>query len=160
MNRTETLADIAARYPAIPASVAETHWRKSDAYLRMLNRKYAAHTDGGTLTQFVKDVAADVADASRCRPRRTAERRAGMTALGRVPGRENEKTTVGNGGMKSFGMKESADYRVYVRGSKCAGCPKWGACAVKCKIDKSDFEAAKAGMAEADEAAKAGKDAK
>ena len=62
--------------------------------------------------------------------------------------------------MKSFGMKESSDYRVYVRGSKCAGCPKWGACAVKCKIDKSDFEAAKAGMAEADEAAKAGKDAK
>ena len=80
-----------------------------------------------------------------------------MTALGRVLGRENEKTTGGNGGMKSFGMKESADYRVYVRGSKCAGCPKWGACAVKCKIDKSDFEAAKAGMAEADEAAKAGK---
>ena len=25
MNRTETLADIAARYPAIPASVAEAH---------------------------------------------------------------------------------------------------------------------------------------
>ncbi len=59
--------------------------------------------------------------------------------------------------MKSCGMKESSDYRTYVRGSKCAGCPKWGACAVKCKIDKSDFEAAKAGMAEADEAAKAGK---
>jgi len=78
MNRTETLADIAARYPAIPASVAEKHWRKSDAYLRMLNRKYAAHTDCGTLTQFVKDVAAEVADARRCRPRRTAERRAGL----------------------------------------------------------------------------------
>jgi hypothetical protein len=31
MTRTETLADIAARYPAIPASVAERHWRKSDA---------------------------------------------------------------------------------------------------------------------------------
>ena len=64
MNRTETLADIAARYPAIPASVAKMHWRKSDAFLRMLNRKYAAHTDGGTLTQFVRDVAADVADAT------------------------------------------------------------------------------------------------
>ena len=45
--------------------------------------------------------------------------------------------------MKSFGMKESADYRAYVRGSKCAGCPRWGACDVKCKIDKADFEAAK-----------------
>ena len=78
MNRTETLADIAARYPAIPASVAEKHWRKSDAYLRMLNRKHAAHIGGGTLTQFVRDVAAEVADASRCRPRRTAERRAGL----------------------------------------------------------------------------------
>jgi len=75
MNRTETLADIAARYPAIPASVAETHWRKSDAFLRMLARKYAAHADGGTLTQFVRDVAADVADAANCRPRRTAARR-------------------------------------------------------------------------------------
>ncbi len=78
MTRTETLADIAARYPAIPASVAERHWRKSDAFLRMLNRKYAAHTDGGTMTRFVKDVAADVADARRCRPRRTVERRAGL----------------------------------------------------------------------------------
>ena len=75
MNRTSTLADIAARYPAIPASVAKMHWRKSDAFLRMLNRKYAAHTDGGTLTQFVRDVAADVADAANCRPRRTAARR-------------------------------------------------------------------------------------
>ena len=78
MSRTETLADIASRYPAIQASVAEKHWRKSDAYLRLLNRKYAAHTDGGTLTQFVKDVCAEVADASLCRPRRTCERRAGM----------------------------------------------------------------------------------
>ena len=59
--------------------------------------------------------------------------------------------------MKSFGMKESVDYREYVRGSKCAGCPKWGACAVKCKIDKADFESAKAG---ANKAAKAGKGAK
>ena len=59
-----TLTDIAARYPAIPASVAETHWRKSDAFLRMLNRKYAAHSGDGTLTQFVRDVAAEVADAT------------------------------------------------------------------------------------------------
>ena len=72
MSRTETLADIAARYTAIPASVAERHWRKSDAFLRMLNRKYAAHTDGGTMTRFVKDVAAEVADARLCRPRRTS----------------------------------------------------------------------------------------
>ena len=78
MNRTETLADIAARYPAIPASVAERHWRKSDAYLRMLNRKHAAHIGGVTLTQFVRDVAAEVADARLCRPRRTADRRAGL----------------------------------------------------------------------------------
>ena len=78
MNRTETLADIAARYPAIPDSVAEAHWRKSDAFLRMLNRKHAAHTGGGTLTQFVRDVAAEVADARLCRPRRAAERRAGL----------------------------------------------------------------------------------
>ena len=76
MSRTSTLADIASRYPAIPASVAERHWRKSDAYMRMLNRKYAAHTDGGTLTQFVKDVATEVADTANCRPRRTVERRA------------------------------------------------------------------------------------
>ena len=78
MTRTEKIADIATRYPAIPVSVAKAHWRKSDAYLRMLNRKYAAHTDGGTLTQVVKDVAAEGADASRCRPRRTAGRRAGL----------------------------------------------------------------------------------
>ena len=78
MNRTETLADIRARYPAIPGSVAETHWRKSEAYLRMLNRKYASHTNDGTLTQFVRDVAAEVADASRCRPNMTHARRAGM----------------------------------------------------------------------------------
>lgn len=78
MSRTSTLADIAARYPAIPASVAERHWRKSDAYLRMLNRKYAAHTDCGTLTQFVRDVAADVADAANCRPRMKIARRAGL----------------------------------------------------------------------------------
>ena len=71
MTRTETLADIAARYPAIPASVAKMHWRKSDAFLRMLNRKYAAHTDGGTLTQFVRDVAAEVADARPRRPERS-----------------------------------------------------------------------------------------
>ena len=71
MNRTETLADIAARYPAIPVRVAEKHWRKSDAFLRMLNRKYAAHTDGGTLTQFVRDVAAEVADAMPRRPERS-----------------------------------------------------------------------------------------
>ena len=57
-------------------------------------------------------------------------------------------------GMKSFGMKESSDYRAYVRGSKCAGCPRWGACAVKCRLDDADFEKAKAG---ANEAAKAGK---
>ena len=43
--------------------------------------------------------------------------------------------------------KESADCRVYARGSKCAGCPRWGACAVKCKIDKADFEAGKAKLA-------------
>ena len=61
--------------------------------------------------------------------------------------------------MKSFGMKESSDYRAYVRGSKCAGCPRWGACAVKCRLDDADFEKAKAGMAEADEAAQAGKGA-
>ena len=78
MTRTETLADIAARYPAIPASVAKRHWRKSDAFLRMLNRKYASHTDGGTLPQVVNDVASEVDDARLCRPRRTAERRAGL----------------------------------------------------------------------------------
>ena len=60
--------------------------------------------------------------------------------------------------MKSCGMKESSDFRAYVRGSKCAGCPRWGACAVKCRLDDADFESAKAGMAEADEAAKDGKD--
>ena len=57
MTRTEALADIRARFPAIPKSVAERHWRKSDAFLRMLASKYAAHTNGGTLTQFVRDVA-------------------------------------------------------------------------------------------------------
>lgn len=78
MTRTETLADIASRYPAIPASVAERHWRKSDAFMRMLNRQHAAHTNGGTLTQSARYVAAEVADASRCRPRQTQARRAGM----------------------------------------------------------------------------------
>jgi hypothetical protein len=78
MTRTETLADIASRYPAIPASVAEKNWRKSDAFLRMLNRKYVAHSVDGTLTRFVRDVAAEVADASRCRPRQTQARRAGL----------------------------------------------------------------------------------
>jgi len=78
MTRTEMLDYIAARYPAIPASVAKMHWRKSDAFLRLLNRKYASHADGGTLPQVVKDVAAEGADASRCRPRRTAGRRAGL----------------------------------------------------------------------------------
>ena len=58
MTRTETLADIASRYPAIPKSVAEKHWRKSDAFLRMLNRKYAAHSGDGTLTQFVRSILA------------------------------------------------------------------------------------------------------
>lgn len=77
MNRAETIADIRARFPAIPASVAERHWRKSEAFLRMLHRKYVAHSCGGTLTQFVRDVA-EVADASRCRPRQTQARRAGM----------------------------------------------------------------------------------
>ena len=78
MTRTEKIADIATRYPAIPVSVAKAHWRKSDAYLRMLNRKYASHADGGTLKQVVNDVASEVADASRCRPTRTAGRRAGL----------------------------------------------------------------------------------
>jgi hypothetical protein len=78
MTRTEALADIRARFPAIPASVAEKHWRKSDAFLRMLNRKHAANIGGGTLTQFVRDVAAEVADTANCRPRRTVERRAGL----------------------------------------------------------------------------------
>jgi len=78
MTRTEALADIRARFPAIPKSVAERHWRKSDAFLRMLASKYAAHTNGGTLTQFVRDVAAEVADTANCRPRRTVERRAGL----------------------------------------------------------------------------------
>jgi len=78
MTRTEKIADIATRYPAIPVSVAKAHWRKSEAYLRMLNRKYASHADGGTLPQVVNDVASEVDDARLCRPRRTAERRAGL----------------------------------------------------------------------------------
>lgn len=59
--------------------------------------------------------------------------------------------------MKSFGMKESSDYRLYVRGSKCAGCPRWGACEVKCRLDDADFDCVRAGT---NEAAKAGKDGK
>ena len=78
MSRTSTLADIASRYLAILKSVVERHWRKSDAFLRMLASKYAANTNGGTLTQFVRDVAAEVADTANCRPRRTVERRAGL----------------------------------------------------------------------------------
>ena len=78
MSRASTLADIAARYPAIPASVAKRHWRKSDAFLRMLNRKYAAHTDGGTMTRFVKDVAAEVADATT----KTTKRKAAKAGKG------------------------------------------------------------------------------
>lgn len=37
---------------------------------------------------------------------------------------------------------KAADYRVYARGSKCAGCPRWGRCDVKCKIDAADIKAA------------------
>jgi len=76
MNRTETLADIRARYPAIPKSVVERHWRKSEAFLRMLHRKYVAHSGDGTLTRFVRDVASEVADSTLCRPNMTQARRA------------------------------------------------------------------------------------
>ena len=51
---------------------------------------------------------------------------------------------------------KAADCRAYVRGSKCAGCPRWGACATKCKIDAADIKAAKAGMNKAAQAGKEG----
>lgn len=44
MTRTEAMADIAKRFPAIPRSQAEKHWRKSDAFLRMLASKYSPQT--------------------------------------------------------------------------------------------------------------------
>jgi ferredoxin len=57
--------------------------------------------------------------------------------------------------MKAFsGIKASADFRAYARGSKCAGCPRWGACATKCKLDAADIKAAKAGMNKAAKAEK------
>lgn len=60
MTRTEALADIASRYPAIPKSVAERHWRKSDQFLGMMNRRYESGTAGCVLF----DVAAEAPDAT------------------------------------------------------------------------------------------------
>ncbi len=54
---------------------------------------------------------------------------------------------------------KAADYRAYVRGSKCAGCPRWGACATKCKIDAADIKAAMGEIAAAVKAAEENKKA-
>lgn len=60
MTRTEAMADIAERFPAIPRSQAEKHWRKSDKFLGMMNRRYECGTAGCVLF----DVAAEAPDAT------------------------------------------------------------------------------------------------
>jgi hypothetical protein len=60
MTRTEAMADIAKRFPAIPRSQAEKHWRKSDKFLSMMNRRY----ESGTAGRVLFDVAAEAPDAT------------------------------------------------------------------------------------------------
>ena len=60
MTREQAGARIAEVFPAIPQSVAERHWRKSDQFLGMMNRRYESGTAGCVLF----DVAAEAPDAT------------------------------------------------------------------------------------------------
>lgn len=44
MTKKEAMAYIAKKFPAIPRKQAAKHWRKSDAFLRMLASKYSPQT--------------------------------------------------------------------------------------------------------------------
>lgn len=60
MTREQAVARIAEVFPAIPKSVALKYWRKSDQFLRMMNRRYESGTAGCVLF----DVAAEAPDAT------------------------------------------------------------------------------------------------
>ena len=55
MTREQAVARIAEAFPAIPKSVARQHWRKSDQFLGMMNRRY----ESGTAGRVPFDVAAE-----------------------------------------------------------------------------------------------------
>ena len=59
MTREQAVARIAEVFPAIPKTVALQHWRKSDQFLSMMNRRYESGTAGCVLF----DVAAEDPDA-------------------------------------------------------------------------------------------------
>ena len=60
MTRKEAMAYIAKKFPAIPRGQAEKHWRKSDQFLSMMNRRYESDMTGCVLF----DVAAEAPDAT------------------------------------------------------------------------------------------------
>ena len=60
MTREQAVARIAEAYPAIPKSAALKYWRKSDQFLRMMNRRY----ESGTAGCMLLDVAAEAPDAT------------------------------------------------------------------------------------------------
>ena len=59
MTREQAVARIAEAYPAIPKTVARQHWRKSDQFLGIMNRRY----ESGTAGCVPFDVAAEAPDA-------------------------------------------------------------------------------------------------
>lgn len=60
MTREQAMARIAEVFPAIPKTVARQHWRKSDQFLSMMNRRYESDMSGCVLF----DVAAEAPDAT------------------------------------------------------------------------------------------------
>ena len=60
MTREQAVARIAEAFPAIPKTVARQHWRKSDQFLGMMNRRY----ENGTAGCVLFDVAAEAPDAT------------------------------------------------------------------------------------------------
>lgn len=60
MTREQAMARIAEAFPAIPKSVARQHWRKSDQFLGMMNRRY----ESGMAGRVPFDVAAEAPDAT------------------------------------------------------------------------------------------------
>jgi len=71
MTREQAVARIAEVFPAISKTVARQHWRKSDKFLGMMNRRYERGTSGCVLF----DVAAEATDA-------TGRRRDGTPSTG------------------------------------------------------------------------------
>ena len=60
MTREQAMARIAKAFPAIPKSVARQHWRKSDQFLGMMNRRY----ESGMAGRVLFDVTAEAPDAT------------------------------------------------------------------------------------------------